>query len=259
MRKLIMLTVAGLLAFTAVAFALQENEYSVTGAVLPKDSGTKKAPKPSSIKFGYKVQEKDGKRPGLIKKYDIQFAGMQVNTNFFPGCSADRIDSEQTDVNCPKGSLLGEGNVENIAGPSNDEANTATKCHLELKVYNARNNKAALYLTGGPSPAGPSDPDHCPLTIAKAIEANFVRSPVGVSLQFTVDETLLHPVGGFDNAVVDVNSFLPKKTKKVKGKTRGYFESIGRCKNKKRAITVTFTPENGTPSQTAQRLTPCTP
>lgn len=261
MRKLIMLTVAGLLALTAVAFALQENQYTVTGSVSPIDSGTAKAPKPSGLKFGYTVTEKDGKRPGLIKKYSIKFAGMQVNTNFFKGCSAAKLDQDQTDANCPKGSLMGTGNVENEAGPSNDETNRSLACHLDLKLYNARNNKAAIYLVGGPNdPRGPDK--SCPLTVNKAIDANFVRTRSGgvvsTALEFSVDETLLRPAPGFDNAVVKVDSSVRKATTRVKGKLRGWFETVGGCVNKKRAITVTFTPENGQPAQKAQRLTACT-
>lgn len=261
MRKLIMLTVAGLLAFTAVAFALQENQYVVSGSVSPIDSGTAKAPKPSSLKFGYKVTEKDGKRPALVKKYSIKFAGMQVNTNFFKGCSAAKLDQDQSDVNCPKGSLMGTGNVENFAGATSDENDKSLTCHLDLKLFNSRNNKAAIYLVGGPNdPRGPEK--SCPLTVNKAIDANFVRTRSGgvvsTALEFSVDSTLLHPAPGFDNAVVDVNSSVRKATVKRDGRTRGWFETVGGCVNKKRAITVTFTPENGQPAQKAQRLTACT-
>jgi len=261
LRKLIMLSVAGLLAFATVAFALQENEYLVSGSVSPTNSGTAKAPKPSSLKFGFTVAEKDGKRPGLIKKYNIKFAGMQVNTNFFKGCSAAKLDQDQTDANCPKGSLMGTGNVENEAGQTSDESNRSLKCHLDLKLYNSRNNKAAIYLVGGPNdPRGPDK--SCPLTINKAIDANFVRTRnggvVSTSLVFTVDETLLHPAPGFDNAVVNVNTSVRKATVRKNGRTRGWFESVGACLNNKRAITVSFTPENGSPAQKAQKLTPCT-
>lgn len=257
MRKfrILALAVVGLMAFAAVALAVQENAYTVSGSVSPKDSGTKKSPKPSSLTFGYTVREKNGNRPALIKKYSIHFAGMQVNTNYFKGCSAAKIDSEQTDANCPKGSLMGTGSVENQAGATSDETSKAVSCHLDLKLYNSRNNKAAIYLHGAPN----SDPaKNCPLTIDKAIDANFVRNSTGTALQFTVDDTLLHPTTGFDNAVVLVKSTVRKATTKVKGKTRGWFESWGKCVNKKRAITVTFTPVSGK-TERAQKLAPCLP
>jgi hypothetical protein len=258
LRKLRITTLAvvGLMAFATVAFALQENTYVVTGAVSPKDSGTKKRPKPVSLNFGYTVNEKSGKRPALIKKYSIHFAGLQVNTNFFKGCSAAKIDAAQSDAGCPKGSLMGTGSVENATGSTSDETDRKLSCHLTLKLYNSRNNKAAIYLHGEQNP----DPaKNCPLAVDKAIDANFVRNTTGTALQFTVDEFLLHPAPGFDNAVVLVKSTVRKATTTVKGRTRGWFESWGRCVNKKRAITVTFTPANGTPATKAQRLTACTP
>src|SRR5690349_13201283 len=107
--RIIVLAVAGLMAFATVAFALQENAYTVQGAVSPTKSGTKKAPKAVSLNFGYTVGEKTGKRPALIKKYDINFAGLQVNTNLFKGCTAAKIDAAQSDKGCPKGSLMGTG------------------------------------------------------------------------------------------------------------------------------------------------------
>jgi hypothetical protein len=252
--RIITLAVAGLMAFAAVAFALQENTYKVTGSVSPLKSGTKKHPKPVALKFGYTVAEKSGNRPALIKKYSIHFAGIQVNTNFFKGCSAAKIDAAQSDAGCPKGSLMGTGSVENATGSSADETDRKLSCHLDLKLYTSRNNKAAIYLHGEQS----SDPaKNCPLAIDKAIDATFVRNTTGTALQFSVDETLLHPAPGFDNAVVLVNSSVRRATTTVKGKTRGWFETWGRCVNKKRAITVTFTPNNGTPGQKAQRLAPC--
>jgi hypothetical protein len=256
LRKIIALAVVALMAFAAVAFAVQENEYGVSGSVSPTDSGTKKKPKASSLKFGYTVDEKSGKRPALIKKYNIHFAGMQVNTNFFPKCSAEQIDAAQTDAGCPKGSLMGTGFVTNATGSTSNESDRSLSCYLTLRLHNSGDNHAAIYLHGEQKPGGAADPENCPLAVDKAIDARFVRNSTGTSLQFLVDDFLLHPAPGFDNAVTNVNSTVRKATKKVKGKTRGWFESWGRCVNKKRAITVTFTDVNGV-SQKAQHLAPC--
>jgi hypothetical protein len=252
--RILALAVAGLMVFAAVALAVQENTYTVNGKVTPTKTGSKKKPVPVGLDFGYTVAEKSGNRPALINKYTIHFAGLQVNSKVAKTCTAAKIDAAQTDSVCPKGSLIGTGDVENQSGATSDETANTITCHLNLSVYNAGNRKAALFLEGGPS----SDPaENCPLTVAKAIDANFVRNKTGTALVFTVDDQLLHPAPGFDNAVVLVKSTIKKLTKKIKGKTRGYFESWGGCKNKKRAITVTFTPNNGTPAQKAQALVPC--
>ena len=247
MRKfrILAVAVAGLLTFAAVAFAVQENTYTVNGAVSPTKTGTKKKPTPVQLKFGYTVGEKSGKRPGLINQYDIFFENGQVNTQWFPKCTADQIDAEQTDANCPKGSLVGTGNVENQAGATSDESANSIKCHLDLRIHNAGNNHLTLFLSGGPTAGGASDPKNCPLTVAKAIDARFVKKSNGTSLVFDVDDTLLHPAPGFDNAVVHVESTVNKMTVKKGGKTRGFFESAGKCRGGKSAIKVTFRQVSG--------------
>ncbi|MFL5846739.1 MAG: hypothetical protein ACJ762_18810 [Solirubrobacteraceae bacterium] len=260
MRKLriVCLAVAGIMVFTAIALAAQENTYTVSGGVKPTKIGTKKKPTPVSLDFDYTVGEKSGKRPALIDQYDIFFENGQVNTKYFPVCSAAKIDQDQTDANCPKGSLMGQGNVENNAGQTANEADKpdALKCHLDLKIYNAGNQHAALYLKGGPAdPRGPAK--SCPLDVNKAIDATFVKRATGTSLVFDVDETLLHPAPGIDNAVVQVNSTIRKATKKVKGKTRGFFESAGKCRNGKSGIKVTFRQVDGS-KQTVSTTGKCT-
>ena len=44
--RILGLSVAGLLLFTAIAFAAQENIYTVSGGVSPNKIGTKKKPSP---------------------------------------------------------------------------------------------------------------------------------------------------------------------------------------------------------------------
>jgi hypothetical protein len=253
---IVSLAVAGLMAFTAVALAVQDNTYTVSGGVVPTKVGTKKKPTPVKLTFGYTVGEKSQNRPALIDQYDIFFENGQVNSAFFPQCSAAKIDQDQGDANCPKGSLMGTGNVENKAGATADETADSLTCHLDLKVYNAPNQHAALYLKGGPNDPRGADKS-CPLEVNKAIDARYVKRATGTSLVFNVDQTLLHPAPGFDNAVVLVDSVIRKATKKVKGKTRGYFESAGKCRNGKSGIKVTFHQVNGT-SQSVTSSAKCT-
>lgn len=243
MRKIIALAAAGLLAVAAIAVAAQENVYTVSGGVSPTKVGTKTKPIPVSLNFNYTVDEKTGKRPALINQYDIFFENGQVNTSFFPKCTAAKIDQDGTDASCPKGSLMGSGSVQNATGATSDENDRSLSCYLDLRIYNSGNQRAALFLSGGPS----NDPaKNCPLAVAKAIDAKFVKRATGTSLVFKVDEFLLHPAPGFDNAVIDVRSNIRKATKKVKGKTRGFFESAGKCRNGKSAIKVEFTQVSGT-------------
>jgi hypothetical protein len=59
-----------------------------------------------------------------------------------------------------------------------------------------------------------------------------------------VPANLLHPIGGLDNSVVQVQSSIKKLTVRKGGKLRGYYESVG-CKGKQRPIAVDFLSEAG--------------
>lgn len=247
------IAVSLVVAAVAIAQTKQTNTYKVTGKISPSKAGSKKKPIPVSVNFDYTVGEANGLRPSPVKVYDILFDGLRVNGSKFPKCTAATINSTGSDAKCSKKALVGTGKVLNEAGPSNNTADKSTTCYLDLKVYNGGASKAALYLKGGPNdPRGASY--SCPLTISQAIDANYIKKRRGTSLRFTVQSTLLHPLPGVDNAVVNVTSSIRKITRKVRGKTVGYYESIGGCRAKKRYITVSFTDENGLPGKAQKKL-----
>jgi len=209
---------------------------------------------PVQLKFNYTVGEASGNRPALVQSYDINFGGITVNTNGFKGCTAATIEADQSDANCPSGSLMGTGNVENITGATSKETDKSLTCHLDLKVYNSRNNHAALYLHG----ASTNPKGSCPLAIDRGIDAKFVkRSNGSTSLVFSVIEGLLHPIAGFDNAVVQVKSTISKRVATIRGKKHGFFESVGGCKAGKRTVSVTFTQVDGVKAKKSTKAT-CT-
>ncbi len=141
---------------------------------------------------------------------------------------------------------MGTGTVKNKAGSTDDPSNKSIDCALSLKIYNSGAGKGALYLKGGPPT--------CPLQISQAIDANYIASSTGTALRFNVGGTLHHPIPGIDNAVVSVQSSIRKATTKYKGKTVGYYETVGGCKAKKRYITVTFVALDGRTSKAQKKL-----
>jgi hypothetical protein len=253
--RIIAVTVVGLLAVAAVAFAAQVNTYTVSASTSPTKAGTVKKPVPIKLNFNYTVAEASGQRPALINKYDINFGGVAENSTKFPACPAATINSTQSDAACPKGSLMGTGNVENQTGSTSDPSQHSITCHLDLKYYNGGKHHATLYLHGAPNSADPAK--SCPLAVDRAIDATYVKKTTGVSLVFSVDNTLLHPITGFDNAVVKVQSVVNRVTKTVSGKKIGYFQSVGGCKKGKRAVKVTFTQVDGS-SQNVSNTAKCT-
>lgn len=253
MRKLVALAgallVAGVVA--AVAYAQgSNNQYSVQGAVSPARGASKAKPLPIELKFGFQVKSATGGRPSPIKTYSIGFYGGTSNGGPFPKCTAAQINAAQSDSGCPKGSKVGSGKVINVAGSASDPADTSIPCNLDLTIYNAGVNRAALYLDGTP-------PD-CVIGIHQALDARFVRAfgGKGQALQFDVPANLLHPIAGLDNAQSDITSTIDRITKKVKGKTIGYFQITQPCpKSHKAPVEVSFTTEDGNTQKASDQIT----
>jgi hypothetical protein len=241
-RTVALATAVVVLACAATAFAQQVNTYTVTGKTTPAKAGSKKKPIPISLNFDYTVGEESGQRPSPVKRYTIGFYGVQSNGGLFPKCTAAQLNAAQSDSGCPRGSLVGTGTVINETGASNNPTDKSIACNLNLKVYNAGQGRAALWLQGGPTQIVRGKP--CVIAINQAIDARYVRHPGGTALQFEVPANLLHPVGGLDNAVVRVESTIKRMTVRRGGKLRGYYESIG-CRKGQRQISVDFLSEAG--------------
>jgi hypothetical protein len=255
MRKLTALAVVAVAALVVagVAYAAQVNTYTVTGSTSPAKPGSKKKPLPISLNFDYTVGEEAGQRPSPVKRYTIGFYGVKSNGGLFPKCTATQINQAQSVASCPKGSAVGAGVVINAAGSTADPADKTIECNLNLTVYNGGQGKAALWLQGGPTTMVRGKP--CVIGISQAIDAKYVAFAGGTALQFDVPANLLHPIGGLDNSVVQVESTIRKLTVRKGGKLRGYYESVG-CKGGTRAISVDFLSEAGE-SKTATKNVPC--
>ena len=83
-----------------------------------------------------------------------------------------------------------------------------------------------------------------------------MRGGSTIALEFEVPDSSLHPLPTLSNAVKRVQSRVRRITKRIRGKTRGYFESRGPCPRNRRLITVVFDPEEGEQA-TAQDRAPC--
>jgi hypothetical protein len=252
MRKLVVaFTAMFVLGLGALAYAQVTNTYSVSGSTSPTNAGTSKKPVPVSVKFGFTVGEAAGNRPSPIRQYSIRFAGLRVNSAAAPTCASNKKPSD-----CPSKSIVGTGFITNATGARNNPADKSIACNAALSVINNGSNKATIFVEGSPTQSDARK--RCAIELASPIPARFIRAAGGaaVTLQFTVPQSLLHPLPTLDNAVTSVSSTIKKVTRKKDGKTQGFFESTGGCVNGKRNITVTFTPESGT-AGTAQRLASC--
>jgi hypothetical protein len=260
MRKfsVIGLAVLGLFAVAGIAYA--SNTYTSSIKLTPSKSGTPAKPAPVSAGLTFTVGETTGARPSPLKTYGIGLgAGVVPNTKVAKGCTSSQANAQVLPAVCLKvasrgGAKVGGGFVNAFAGPSN---NTATKlgCYLTVTLVNStKANHLWIRVDGVTTgPAGKT----CVTAQHSSIDAKFVKTgtapgkaggklPVW-AIKFTVPPALLHPIPGFDVAVVGNATNIQKVSKRIGRVTHGYLETIGCPKSPrgKRAAATTFTSEAG--------------
>jgi hypothetical protein len=223
----------------AVAQTAQVNEYTVHGDVKPNKPGTKAKPVPVELKVGWDMREASGLRPKTVRQYTIKVYGGRENTDLFPTCPAQRINDAQSDDGCPKGAKVGTGYLEAEIGAASDPSDTSIHCRLPITLYNGGNQRVSIYLETGP-PA-------CPVPIAQAIDARFVKAfgTKGRGLQFEVPENLQQPIPGLMVAVTEVRTTMLRRTTRVKGKLRGFLEADQPCDKGERYVEIEFVTIDG--------------
>ncbi|HEX2086295.1 MAG TPA: hypothetical protein VHF89_11480 [Solirubrobacteraceae bacterium] len=248
-------TVLMALAVAAVAVAQDAvtNTYDVDGSTTPRAKGSKRKPVPIGITFAFTVGEVQNRRPATIKRYSIRFGGTQVNTAVAPACSKATLDAGGPDT-CPRGAVLGGGFVENVAGARDNPNDQSIPCNASVTLVNAGGRAANLYFAGSPNSSNPRT--RCAIELAATIPARYVQRGSETALEFEVPDSLLHPLNTLSNAVKRASARVPRKTKRIRGRKRGYFEAIGGCTRGSRTITVVFTPEQGE-NATAQSKARC--
>ncbi len=271
MRKFWVVGTAAMLALSLAAIVYAQapertNSYTVNATVTPTKKGSPKKPVPIGINFAYTVAEQSGLRPSPVQRYSIRFKGVRANSNLFRGCTFKQINDNLGSQKCPPGALLGKGSILARAGDEEKRNEQAIVCPLNLEIWNSRNNKAAIYVVGGPdAPAGKTTT--CPTTTNAALDASFVRRGNEVALEFNVPlDPFRQQLGktgdkndpdGIEVAVVEVKSNITRKTRRVRGKVRGFFEAVGGCSGGSRLVSVTFLNEDGK-TGTAQDKARCT-
>ncbi|HEU4657128.1 MAG TPA: hypothetical protein VFR97_06365 [Capillimicrobium sp.] len=223
----------------AVAQSTQVNQYDVTGDVTPNKVGTKAKPLPVGLKVGWTMSAANGARPATVERYTINVYGGRENTELFPSCPAVEINNALSDDGCPKASKFGSGFLEAKIGQTSNPSDMSIQCRIPVVLYNGGKRRASIYLETAP-PA-------CPVPINQAIDARFVDAfgGKGRGLRFSVPDNLMHPIPGLSVAVTHVETTLPRKTTRVKGRLRGFLESTEPCVKGERYLEVEFVTEGG--------------
>jgi hypothetical protein len=254
MRRVAILSVtlvtAAALAGAAFAQMTPTNTYVVQASVSPRHAGTKHKPSPLKLKFGLEIDAAGGARPAPVKTYKIDVYGVRTQGRHFPVCDASALAGGSA-TTCPAGSLIGSGTIESVIYPTNDPASTTqVSCQKSLAIYNTGQGGAVLLLTGpGSSCGGVGQSLVIPATYGSG-------SGGGSALSFTVPDNVRHPLNNVTVAVRSVHWTIARVTKKVKGVTHGYYESVG-CREGKRPVKVTLTTEAGA-SAAAKTTMTCT-
>ena len=247
MHKVRIAALAALAVFSVVAVAhAVTNTYTLSGTVSPSKAGTKKKPTAVAVTFKIGVGEAAGQRPASIKSVEVKIPNGKVNGKSFPKCTVAILTSKGPS-GCPKGSEVGSGEFDSIAGATADPNDKSLPCHATAKAFNAANGHLLLYLTGAPPT--------CAISINKTIDATLKTSGTTTTLKFTIPDDLVHPVPGFDNTPTTITGKVKKLTRKVKGKKVPFIASTG-CTGGKHTITAKVTLENGT-VQNASGTVPC--
>ena len=260
MRKFVVVGLAVLGVFAVVGIAYASNTYTSTSKITPSTTGTSARPKPVAAVLTFTVGETTGVRPSPLKTYGIGLGpGVVPNTAVAKGCTSSQANAQVLPAACAKlatrgGAKVGGGSVNAFAGPTNTTA-TKLPCFLTVTLVNStRKNHMWIRIDGVTTgPAGKT----CVTAQHSSIDSTFVRTgsaprkgggtlPVW-AIKFTVPPGLLHPIPGFDVAVVGNVSNVLKVSKVIRGVTHGYLETIGCPKTPrgKRAAVTTFTSEAG--------------
>lgn len=261
MRKVLLTTALVVLGMASAAYGavVVTNVYVVKATSNPVKSGTKTHPKPAGATINYTVSTMPkGKRPNEVKSLLVSIAGVQAHTNAFPTCSTSKLNSKGPN-GCPKGSLVGSGfNIFEVGPANNQSGSQIITCRVDLKIYNGGGNSLTYY-----GYANPANQGECPSTGAFAVKPVAFASHLkenGTTLVQTLNVpfSVRHPGNNtaLDAAVIQSHVTIGVHSRKIKGKTVGFGESILCPANHERHFSIKFTLEDGK-SQTATANAAC--
>jgi hypothetical protein len=260
MRKfaVVGLAVLGLFAVAGIAYA--SNTYTSTGKITPSKAGTAAKPTPVAAALTFTVGETTGARPSPLKTYGIGLgAGVVPNTNVAKGCSSAQANAQILPALCAKkatkgGANVGGGSVNAFAGPTTDTSQKLA-CFLTVTLVNSTKKNHMWIRIDGVTTGPPGKT--CVTAQHSSIDSTFTKTGTVAkkgggkvplwAIKFSVPPGLLHPIPGFDVAVVSNVSNVVKVSKKIGKVTHGYLETIGCPKTPagKRTAVTTFTSEAG--------------
>jgi hypothetical protein len=256
MRKVLLTTALVVLGLAGAAYAatVVTNVYVVkaTGTL---QSGTLAHPRPAGATISYTVSTiPKGKRPNVVKQQVVTIEGTRLHTNAFPTCSTSKLNATGPS-SCPKGSLVGTGFFIVEVGPASSQSGKQLTCRVDLSVFNGGGNSLSYYTY-----ANTANKNECPSSSVQplAVAAHVAEKKTTLVTTLKIPAVDRHPGNNtaVDAAVIQSQVKFPVKSRKIKGKTVGFAETILCPANHRRHVTIKFTLENGK-SQTATANAAC--
>jgi hypothetical protein len=226
MRKLVVAALVSALALTGAvtAWAVTSAETTISANFSPnnKRKGTRANPAPKVLVINHDQSTTTGSgQPETSEAIRLGFArGWRVNSGIWPRnarCNIQTVNQRGSDSGCPRGSRVGSGAVNLLAGDGGiQEA-------ADLRLYVSRDGDLFIFLDSRPGE---------PVELNAAVPCEVTR---GRTAQCNIPETLQRPAGvksSIDNLRLRIAG-----SRRIRGKRRSILETTG-CR---RAWVFTFT------------------
>ena len=256
MRRLIITgTALAVLVGASAAYAVSYfNNYSGTKLVFaPKVAGSSSKPAGIGETEILKAGAPTGDRAAPLTDIKTTVYGMRANGAKLPKCTDAMIEANKTlyDKACPKGSLIAQGPVHSLLGPSSDpSASKGTACNPYLHVYNGGKSTQVFFFT--------TDATHQCAGLRTGATAPYdghisykgKNMVVNVPLPPDISNKVANQVGLYGSLITET-LIWPKST---------HYASSVACSNGKRPYSVQYTAQDyngGSETQTVKGSDKC--
>jgi hypothetical protein len=255
-RIIIASTAAVVLAGAVAAYAASSdfNSYTASATFSPGKAGSKAQPSLSGWHELWTAQGTNGHATAPLTHIVAKLYGIRWDGKDFPVCTATMINNAGSKNGtwnkvCPKGSQIGGGPVNSLFVPATSPNGPGVPCNPYETTYNAGRGKRTVFFEE--YPFAPGTQYTCAGGQVKTGAAAAYTETYTVQGGFEVLDTPLPPnvstaAGGLTGVYASLQKLdvtFPKLTRKVKGKTVSYQESVA-CKAGKRPYSFTFTAQN---------------
>jgi hypothetical protein len=244
LRKAIIITSTAIAALVLSAAALAAagsfNTYTATVSVSPSGAGTTAKPVADGFRTLLTASGTSGNRAAPLTDIKTTIYGLKSNGKDFPTCSATKIAASKSDSFCPKGALVAQGPVKSLLGAAIQPTSAGTPCNPYLHVWNAGQGKLTFFFVIIP-------PKYICATLSTGASAPYpgtlTQSGKNMVMNVPLPPDVSTAAGGLTGvyaSLISEDLSWKKQTTKVKGKTVGYFQSVG-CQKGKRPYSTAFT------------------